>query len=270
MRAEPDTPVRGTRFVERRLYVTAVLVFVAAAGVTLSSARMMSGGMPMPGGWTMTMAWMRMPGQRWIDAGGMFAGMWLAMMVAMMLPSSLPMVLLYRRAIRFRGDAHPAALTWAMSAAYFVVWTLFGVLAYAAGVLIAEAAMRSSAVSRSVPIAAGAALILAGVYQLTSWKSACLTHCRNPLELVAKHLHRGWRGAIRLGLHHGLYCIGCCWALMLMQLVMGVMNLGAMVVIASVIALEKLTRRGETLARVVGVTAISAGMWMVVRAGISN
>jgi predicted metal-binding membrane protein len=105
-------------------------------------------------------------------------------------------------------------------------------------------------------MAAGGALILAGLCQLTPWKSACLKHCRDPLELVAHHLHNGWRGAVSLGMHHGLFCTGCCWALMLIQLVVGVMNLGAMVVVATVIALEKLVARGELIARFVGVASI--------------
>ena len=249
----------------RSFYVCTFVIFLATAALTLSSARMMTGVMPMPGGWTMGMAWMRMPGQGWLSAGTMFATMWIAMMVAMMLPSSLPMLLLYRRVITFRGEAHVGALTSLMASAYFTVWAVFGIVAYGIGVTIARAAMSSPAVSRVVPIAAGGALILAGIYQLTPWKSACLKHCRDPLELVAHHLHHGWRGAVSLGLHHGLFCTGCCWALMLMQLVMGVMNLSAMAVIAAVIALEILMTRGERIARIVGVVSIVAGIWTVAR-----
>lgn len=249
----------------RSFYVCALVVFLAAAALTLSSSRMMSGVMPMPGGWAMGMAWMRMPGQGWLGAGTMFAAMWVAMMVAMMLPSSLPMLLLYRRVVRFRAEAHADGLMWLMAGAYFVVWTLFGIAAYAAGLTIATAAMWSPSVSRLVPAVAGGALVVGGVYQLTPWKSACLKHCRDPLELVAHHLHRGWRGAVGLGVHHGLFCTGCCWALMLMQLVMGVMNLGAMVVVAAVIALEKLVARGELIARIVGVASLLAGMLTLAR-----
>ena len=238
-------------------------MFVAAAALTLSSARMMGGAMPMPGGWTMAMAWMKMPGQSWFGAAGMFAAMWLAMMVAMMLPSSLPMLLLYRRVVTFRGESHADALVWLMAGAYFFVWTLFGLAAYAAGMAIASAAMRWSSVSRAVPAGAGLALIVAGAYQLTPWKAACLKHCRDPLEIIAHHLQHGWRGALRLGTHHGLFCAACCWALMVMQLVMGVMNLWAMVAIAVVIGLEKMTPRGELLARLVGVASIAAGSFYV-------
>ena len=242
-------------------------MFAIAAALTLTSARMSGAAMPMPGGWTMAMAWMRMPGQTWLGAGAMFAGMWLAMMVAMMLPSSLPMLLLYRRVVAFRGERHTTLLTWLMAGAYFVVWTLFGVIAYGIGVSIADGAMRSPMFSALVPAGAGAALVLSGIYQLTPWKSACLKHCRDPLELVARHLYPGWRGAVALGVHHGLFCTGCCWALMVMQLVMGVMNLGAMAAIAAVIALEKLLARGPLIGRAVGVIAIAAGVVMLAHTG---
>lgn len=249
---------------ERRLYFTALVIFLMAAALTLSSARLMSGGMSMPGGWTMGMTWMRMPGQGRLSAAGMFAAMWLTMMVAMMLPSALPMLLLYRRLAIFRSETSPDALVWLMAATYFGVWTAFGVVAYIAGSTLAEAAMRSEWISRAIPTTAGAGLITAGIYQLTPWKAACLKHCRNPLALVWHHAERrGWRGAGALGAHHGLFCIGCCWALMVMQLVLGVMNLGVMMAVATVIALEKLTPRGAALARAAGVAAIAGGVWLV-------
>lgn len=268
--AIPNPPKGGSHVHHiplRFIHAGAVVVFAIAVALTMSSSRMMSGAMPMPGGWTMAMAWMRMPGQTWLGAGAMFAGMWLAMMVAMMLPSSLPMLLLYRRVITFRGERHTTLLIWLMASGYFIVWTLFGVIAYGIGVSIAGGAMLSPTFSALIPACAGAALIVAGIYQLTPWKSACLKHCRDPLELVASHLHPGWRGAVALGVHHGLFCTGCCWALMLMQLVMGVMNLGAMAAIATVIALEKLLARGHLIARVVGVAAIAAGVVMLAQIG---
>ena len=258
---------RDVRVNLRSIHTAAVVVFAIAVALTLTSARMSGGAMPMPGGWTMAMAWMRMPGQTRLGAGAMFAGMWLAMMVAMMLPSSLPMLLLYRRVVAFRGERHPTLLTGLMASAYFIVWTLFGVIAYGIGISIADGAMRSAAFSALVPAGAGTALVGSGIYQLTPWKSACLKHCRDPLELVARHLHPGWRGAVALGVHHGLFCTGCCWALMVMQLVMGVMNLGAMAAIATVIALEKLIARGPLIARVVGIAAIAAGVMILVRIG---
>lgn len=225
----------------------------------------MSGGMLMPGNWTMSMMWMVMPGQTWLGAALSFVGMWLAMMIAMMLPSSLPMLLLYRRAAAFQGESHLGAMTFVLGTGYFLVWLLFGVIAYAAGEAVVRTAMASTAVCRAIPVAAGAALIVAGIFQLTPWKSACLRHCRDPLGVVAQHLHGGWRGALRLGVHHGAFCAACCWALMLIQLVLGVMNLSVMVLVGIVIALEKLISRGELVARVSGTMSILGGLALAAR-----
>jgi len=251
---------------ERALYLIAVAVFVAASALTLRSLATMSGGMPMPGHWTMSMMWMRMPGQTWPAAALVFALMWLAMMIAMMLPSAFPTLLLYRRALAFRGERRLGALVFLVGAGYFLVWLWFGAVAYAIGICIADLAMGSETVSRAIPLASGLALAAAGFYQLTPWKSACLRHCRNPLTIVARHLDGGGRGALRLGLHHGAFCAACCWALMVIQLMLGIMNLAAMVVVAVVIAAEKLWLRGELVARAIGLVAILAGIATVAQA----
>jgi hypothetical protein len=154
-------------------------------------------------------------------------------------------------------------LGWTMfvlGSGYFFVWTLFGVVAYLIGVLVARGAMHSDPFSRTLPLAGGLALCIAGIYQLTPWKSACLKHCRDPLTLVANHLHGGRFGALRLGIHHGAFCAACCWALMLIQLVLGVMNLTVMLAVAVVIALEKLLSKGGWVAKAVGLAAIAAGV----------
>ena len=255
---------------ERTVYLTALVAFAVAAGMTLYLSRSMSGGMLMPGKWTMSMMWMVMPDQSWLGAALSFVGMWLAMMVAMMLPSSLPMLLLYRRAAAFRGESHLGSITLVLGAGYFLVWLLFGVVAYAAGVAMAHAAMSSVVVSRAIPLAASGALILAGIFQLTPWKSACLRHCRDPLSVVAHHLYGGWRGALVLGIRHGAFCTACCWALMLIQLVLGVMNLAVMVVVGVVIALEKLVPSGELVARVVGSVVILCGLALAISSVFSG
>ena len=243
---------------ERTPYIIAFLVFLCAAGATLYFNYTMSGGMRMPGHWTMSMMWMPMGGE--FAAAGIFTVMWLAMMVAMMLPSTMPMLLLYRRAADLRGGKHLGQAMFVLGSGYFFVWTLFGVLVYVIGVFLARGAMHSDGFSRAFPFAGGLALCLAGIYQLTPWKTACLKHCRDPLTLLADNLHRGRFGALRIGIHHGAFCAACCWALMLIQLVLGVMNLAAMVAVAVVIALEKLLPRGEWLARAAGLVAIVAGI----------
>jgi predicted metal-binding membrane protein len=258
------------RYPERTVYLSATAVFALAAGVTLYITRSMSGGMPMPGNWIMSMMWTVMPGQNWLRASLSFVGMWLAMMVAMMLPSCLPMLLLYRRAAAFRGEQHLGSITFVLGAGYFFVWLLFGVVAYTAGVAVAHAAMASMALSRAVPFAAAGALVSAGIFQLSPWKSACLRHCRDPLSVVAHHLHGGWRGALSLGLHHGTFCVGCCWALMLIQLVLGVMNFAVMVIVGVVIALEKLVPGGELVARITGSAAILCGFALAISSALAR
>lgn len=257
----------ASRATERRVYAGAALAFAAALVPVLYFSKTMAGAMPMPGGWKMSMAWMPMGG--WAPATLMFAFMWLAMMVAMMLPSTLPVVLLFRRFQVFRGRAHPARLSAVLAGGYFLAWSGFGAAAYGGGVLITQLAMRSVALSRTVPTLASLALILAGVFQLTSWKQSCLRHCRDPLLLVADHAGDGWRGAFHLGLHHGAYCIACCWALMLVQLAVGIMNLTLMAIIALAIAMEKMLPRGPLLARVGGVLIAAAGILRLVHVWFS-
>jgi predicted metal-binding membrane protein len=241
-------------------YLVAFLIFAAAAAATLYFSHSMARGMPMPGGWTMSMMWMPMRTSAFGSAA-IFTLMWSAMMIAMMLPSTMPMLLLYRRAAAFRGEAHLGRSMFALASGYFSVWTLFGIAAYLIGALVTDSAMRSADFSRALPLIGAVALGFAGIYQLTPWKSACLKHCRDPLTLVACHL-RGRFGALRLGIHHGAFCAACCWALMLIQLVLGVMNLTVMVAVAIVIALEKLLAHGEWVAKATGFAAIAGGLAM--------
>lgn len=245
--------------------LAAAVVFAIASAVTLYFVATMSGDMEMPGGWMMSMMWMAMPGQGALAAAAMFQLMWIAMMVAMMLPSALPVLVVYRREMRSRGASRLAFLTALVGAGYFAVWAAFGVVAYGFGLAIARSAMASELASRLVPLASGVALAVAGIWQLTPWKFACLRHCRDPLHRPAPRLGAGWRAAFGFGLHQGAYCAGCCWGLMLMLLVIGAMNLLAMIVAAAVIAAEKLLGRGEAVARVVGVAAIGAGFWLAGR-----
>ena len=248
---------------EFMVYFLAVLIFAASGAITWYFSTTMSGGMTMPGGWIMSMTWM--PMGAWFESALMFAGMWAAMMIAMMLPSTLPVVLLYLRALRFRGEAHAGLRSALMATGYFAVWTAFGIVAYIAGRGLTLFAMRSDTFSRAVPIVSGMALLVAGVYQLTPWKATCLRHCRDPLSLLASHIGDGSKGALRLGVHHGAFCAACCWALMLIQLALGVMNVLVMVTVALVIALEKLLARGMMVARVTGVLAITAGAIIAIR-----
>lgn len=254
------------RSAQQILYFSAATLFAASVVLTLYFVRAMPGGMQMAGGWTMSMMWMPMAGQGWLWTSLIFATMWLAMMVAMMLPSALPMLLIYEKTARFRGDQHVGLATWCLGVGYFGVWLIFGLIAYGCGVGIARAAMASDLVSRAIPIACGASLIAAGAFQLTPLKAACLKHCRDPLALIGAHLGKGWTGALALGMHHGAFCAACCSSLMLIQLVVGVMNLPAMIIIAAVIAAEKLLPVGAQVAKGAGFLSIAAGAFVTCQA----
>ena len=225
------------------------LLFVASTAVTIVWCGSMSDmrGMSMPGGWTMSMAWMRMPGQSWLEAAAVFVGMWSVMMVAMMLPALLPVLARYRRATGKR--------TWLVGAGYYFAWILLGVAIFPAGVALAELEMRVPVVSRAVPIAAGAVLLLAGIVQLGGWKARHLACCRElPVDVRS-----AWRHGLRLGIH----CIACCSSLTAVLLVSGVMDLGAMGVVTLAITLERLAPRGQLVARGIGVLVVAAGLWML-------
>lgn len=242
-------------------------IFLAAVLLTWWSSRSMGGGvMRMRGGWTMSMMWMAMPGDSLWSAAAMFLAMWQAMMIAMMLPSAWPMLDLYRRVAISTEEKLPGLLTALVGTGYFGAWLGFGLVAFAAGFTWSGAAMRSASVSGLAPLAAGAGLILAGAFQLSPWKNACLTQCRSPLLILGESWKRGPWSALRLGWKHGLFCVGCCWALMLIQIILGAMNLGVMILVAVVIGFEKLWKRGPLLARAAGIASMLFGAYLVAAA----
>ena len=254
----------------RSSIIIAAIVTIAAWAYTISTANAMSSAMPMPGGWSMSMAWMSMGNQSAVAHATMFLVMWTVMMIAMMLPSVMPAVLLHRRLVNARverGDREPGS-HFLLLAGYFSVWVAFGAVAYAIGMTLAAAAMRSIRVSVLVPAAMGVALAAAGAYQLTQWKQVCLRHCRSPLDFFARHEIRHAADSWRFGVHHGAYCAACCWGLMVIQLALGVMSVPLMALVALVILLEKQWHHGEMLARAVGAASLAGGLFLVLRATI--
>jgi predicted metal-binding membrane protein len=243
--------------------VVAAAIFLIAAAYTFYAAGSMAGGMPMPGGWTMPMMWMVMPGQSALATAALFLFMWQAMMIAMMSPSTWPMLSLYRRVAEYHGLPRPWRNTGVVAAGYFAVWLAFGASAFLLGFAVSAWAMRSDAISKFVPLSAGAALVLAGLYQLSPLKQTCLKHCREPVFFLSHIWKPGAVGALRIGIAHGAFCAACCWALMLMQIVLGVMNLGVMIVIATIIGTEKLWKRGPALSRVIGACSIATGIAVI-------
>ena len=217
---------------------------------------------------------MAMPGMPDGPAPATFAAwgnafvMWLVMMVAMMLPSASPMILLYAaftRSANARGAAMAPTLLFA--SIYLLLWAIFSAAAAAAQIVLIQLGLVSDATLRlGNAHAGGILLVLAGLYQLTPIKRACLEQCRSPLSFVTRLWRPGWAGAARLGLAHGAYCIGCCWLLMTLLFVGGVMSLPWVAVLAVIVLIEKVAPIGERGARAVGFLAIAAGLFMLVRA----
>ena len=205
--------------------------------------------MPMPGGWTMSMAWMRMPGQTWPGAAAGFLAMWAVMMVAMMLPSLMPVLLRHRRPVRVAGG-------------YYAVWISAGAAIYPLGIAVAACEMRWPAVARLVPLATGFAIAAAGIVQLTRWKTRALERCRDP-ACCAIGRRPGPRQAWRDGRSLGLHCTTCCAAPIAVLLVTGVMDLVAMVVIAVAITAERLAPWPRVVSRAFGVCALAVGAVLV-------
>ncbi len=247
--------------------LVSALLFVASAALTAVWCGSMSAmrGMPMPGGWTMSMVWMRMPGQTWLSAAASFVGMWAVMMVGMMMPSLVPMLKRYREIIGRTGERRLGQLTAVVGAGYYVVWTALGVVVFPLGVALVSIEMRFPLLARAVPAATGSIVIIAGAFQFTRWKAHHLSGCRegtvcgHPLET-----HLG--SAFRQGLNLGMHCIYCCASLTAILLTVGVMDLRAMILITGAITAERLAPSGLRVARAIGVVAAGAGVFMIARA----
>ena len=255
------------RVSQQAFFGVSALLFAVSAAVTIVWCASMSamGEMPMPGGWTMSMAWMRMPGQTWPGAAASFLGMWVVMMVAMMLPSLVPMLWRYRQAVGRTGEAPLGRLTALVGVGYFFVWTVFGMAAFPLGVALAAVEMQQPALARAVPIAVGVVVLIAGSLQLSAWKARSLACCRATPghgRTLPAHTGTAWRYGLRLGLH----CSLCCASLMAILLVIGVMDLLVMAVVAAAITVERLAPAGERIARAIGAGAVGAGLLLVARA----
>jgi predicted metal-binding membrane protein len=221
-------------------------------------ARDMYGSMTGLSAWMMTSTW---------DARHLFLLwlMWAVMMAAMMLPSAIPVLLLYERAVRRQHAArHPTAQWSAMAAGYLAAWAAFSVGATILQRALSVQLVINPMMEMSTRRAIAATLLMAGAYQFTPWKAVCLRHCRSPLAFVMQRFRRGTFGAARMGIEHGLYCIGCCWALMLLLFAAGVMNLAAIIGLTAIVLIEKITPVGPGMARATGALLVAAGIWFVV------
>jgi predicted metal-binding membrane protein len=197
--------------------------------------------------------------------------MWSVMMAGMMLPSAAPAILLYGTLVRrngVRGTVLPGA--WSFAGAYLLVWSGFSAAATLLQSLLERVSLMSPAMATTSTWLGAGALIAAGLYQLTPLKRTCLRKCRNPLEFFITRWHTGTLGALRMGLAHGAYCVGCCWALMLLLFVVGVMNLAWVAFISAFVLAEKLLPGARVLAYGASAALIGSGLLMLRGAGTAG
>jgi predicted metal-binding membrane protein len=233
--------------------VISSLAFIISVTATIYFYFSMCCNMEMPGGWTMSMMWMQMPGDTWLTSFLSFILMWVTMMVAMMIPSALPMFLKTKR--RWNFLCYTAL-------GYFAVWLLAGVGVYVAGMMISKATMRSGAFSHAVPLLSGVILICAGTYQFTRLKITNLLHCRSQFGCGISTIKH--ETSFQLGCKQGIVCCICCSGLMIVELILGIMNPLVMGAVAIAIAAEKLLPQPRMIARLVGMVAIVAGIIITV------
>ena len=194
--------------------------------------------------------------------------MWWTMMVAMMVPSAAPTILLYARVYR-HGQASGAGLSptvpvAAFAGGYLLAWLLFSALATGLQFALEQSGLVHRMLMWSTtPVLSGAFLVVAGLYQFSPWKDRCLGHCRSPATFLSTHWRKTRAGALRMGVDHGLYCVGCCWSLMLLLFVGGVMNLVWIAGLAAIVLLEKLHRAGRWVARGAGLLMVAGGVYLL-------
>jgi predicted metal-binding membrane protein len=250
---------------DRIVAAVALLAVTAIAWAWLFRMHARMGSMA-GGGMTMDMPGMDMPGMRsWsaVELLLLFL-MWAVMMVAMMLPSAAPMILLVAAVQRRRRErASPAAPTAVFAAGYLLVWTLFSAAAASTQWLLHQTALLSPAMASTSPILGGLLLMTAGLYQWLPIKSSCLSHCRSPVGFFGSEWREGSAGALVMGVRHGLFCLGCCWALMTLLFVGGVMHLPWVAAIAGLVLVEKVVRGGPWIGRLAGLGLIAWGAWVL-------
>ncbi|WP_233837653.1 DUF2182 domain-containing protein [Paraburkholderia sp. ZP32-5] len=244
-----------------------MVLFAASVAATLAQSLSMSamGELPMPGGWSMSMLWMPTCGRSWARVALSFAGMWIVMMAAMMLPSLTQMLARYRDAVGSQvHSTQLALLTLRVALGYWVVWIAGGVAVFALGAALTTFELRSQALARAVPLAAGVVVLLAGALQLSAWKARHLACCR-ATPRVAANAAAAWRHGVRIGIHCGC----CCAGLTAMLLVVGMMDLRMMAVVTAAITAERFSPNGARIARMVGAAALGGGLLLIVQACFS-
>ncbi|WP_224544378.1 DUF2182 domain-containing protein [Mesorhizobium sp. CA16] len=198
-------------------------------------------------------------------AAPLFLAVWMIMMIAMMFPTAAPMILTFHQVQagkRGRGEAFVA--TWVFVAGYMLVWGTVGVLAFAGAAGAETLADRAGLSTATAARIGGALLIIAGAYQLSPLKDLCLAKCRTPLGFILTSWRDGSWGAVRMGLEHGAFCLGCCWLLFLALFPLGIMNVAAMAVVTLLIFAEKTFPAGKGIAKVSGIALLLYGAVVLV------
>ena len=268
-----DTALEAVLRRDRAVVIVALAVITALAWVDLAwlAGDMAMGGMDMTG-YRMIPAGrgLMMPADApWqpIEFGCVFV-MWVVMMIGMMMPSAAPMILIYARVGRQAAiEGKPFAASSWFAGGYLLAWTAFSLVATSAQWALERAALLSPMMESASNRLGAAVLIVAGLYQWAPLKDACLSHCRSPLLFIQQHggFRREPFAALALGFRHGVYCIGCCWALMALLFVGGVMNLFWIAALAILVLIEKVMPFGRVVARVAGLAFIAGGVWLLLQ-----
>lgn len=198
-------------------------------------------------------------------SAALFITIWVVMMVAMMFPTMTPMALMFARiAAGKRARQQPFVPTWVFVGAYLLVWAAAGVLAYGAAVGADALAERSMWLMDQAARIGGGLIVLAGLYQLTPLKQACLAKCRSPLAFLLGSWRDGYGGAVRMGVEHGVYCLGCCWLLFALLLPLGMMNIVAMALLTALVFAEKALPLGVAVGRAAALALVGYGVLVLI------
>ena len=262
---------------DRVIIVAAIVVIAAIAWaytVYLSETGMGMGSMQMEsdagmGSSGMAMAMADMRSWSGADFGLMFV-MWAVMMVAMMSPSATPMLLMFASLNRKRKEREaPYVPTGVFLAGYVIVWAAFSLAATGGNWGLHQASLLTSMMGETTSgYLGGGLLLLAGAFQWSPLKYACLKQCRTPMSFLMTSWREGHRGALRMGLEHGAYCLGCCWALMLLLFVLGIMNLVWIAALAAFVLAEKVGPKPEWVSRITGLLLLGWGVWAIINAAV--
>lgn len=195
-----------------------------------------------------------------------FLAVWVAMMIAMMFPTAAPMIVTFAKVSAGRRERGSAFVpTWVFVGGYLLVWLVFGAMAYPLALAAESVAASSLAIAENAGRIGGIAILLAGLYQLSPLKRVCLTNCRSPMEFVMTRWREGYSGALRMGVEHGAYCLGCCWLLFVILFPIGMMNVAAMALITVLIYVEKSLAYGRRVAQLAAAALVLYGALVVVQ-----